>query len=262
MYQNDLVGYEFSYPPQAKISSLGPDSYSPEDVPPDIKLDYFALLESIYPDDLCVGLEYEMGFIIIKAPLNKGGKFVTCGVTGIGDYDVVEATETVVINGQSYSAQGYKVYERDSAATFRDEFFFVDLEDGTTINYGGYWKDNGATYADYVPVKETLFQILASYQRAFPESSCVSSWSRLYPGIFTVVTGAPNDLPNRVRSAPDTSAQVITQLHPGQIALVLEGPTCADGLVFWKVRSDAIPDGLGWTAEGDGVEYYLVPYHR
>ena len=152
VYQNDLLGYEFSFPPQATVSSFGPDSYSPDDVPPDIKLDYFALLESIYPDGLCVGIEYEMGFVIIKAPLHKGGKFVTCGVTGVGDYNIVDVSETVVIGGQSYSAQGYKVYSRDATATPRNEFFFVVLEDGTTINYGGKWANNGATYEGYVPV--------------------------------------------------------------------------------------------------------------
>jgi hypothetical protein len=262
VYQNDRLGYKFSYPSQAKLSSLGPDSYSPEDVPPDIKLDYFALLESIYPDNLCVGLEYEMGFVIIKAPPNKGGKFVTCGVTGVGDYDVVEASETVSIGGQLYSAHSYKVYDRDSAATFRNEFFFVELKDGTTIDYGGYWKDYGATYEDYISVKGTLLQILASYRTTVPESICGFEWSRLYPGSFTTVIGDSNGLPNRVRSLPDTSAQLIAQIRPGQIALVLEGPTCSDGLVFWKVQSDSIPGGLGWTVEGDGIEYYLVPYHR
>ncbi len=38
------------------------------------------------------------------------------------------------------------------------------------------------------------------------------------------------------------------------------GPVCADGLVFWKVENPDIPGGVGWTAEGDGVEYYLEPH--
>lgn len=41
---------------------------------------------------------------------------------------------------------------------------------------------------------------------------------------------------------------------------ILEGPICADGLVFWKIESESIPGGIGWTAEGDGKEYYLEPY--
>lgn len=261
VYQNNLLGYEFNYPPQAEISSFGPDSYSPEDIPPDIKFDYFALLQNIYPDSLCVGLEYQTGFLIIKAPNKEGGTFVTCGVTGVGDYDVVEANETVRIGGKSYPARGYKVFERDATATFRNEFFFVDLEDGTSINYGGYWKDRGATYEDYVSVKQTLLQILASYEKTSHEHSCGAGWSQLYPGIFAVVTGGPGDLANRVRSTPDTSSQVVAQLRPGQPVVILEGPACNEGLIFWKVQSDVIPGGQGWTAEGDGVAYYLAPYH-
>lgn len=53
---------------------------------------------------------------------------------------------------------------------------------------------------------------------------------------------------------------VIALLYPGSVVKVLEGPVCADGVVFWKVESDLIPGGVGWTAEGDSTEYYLVPY--
>ena len=244
---------------------MGPDGYSPDDLPPneafDLKtFDYFARLERIYPDDLCVGLDYEMAFITIQAPLNRGGKFVTCGVTGVGDYDLIEKTETILVDGRSYSATGLEVHERDATATFRSEFFFTSLDDGTRIGYGGFPAYAGATYEDYLPVKEILKRILASYHVYSPPPSCASGWSRLYPGIFAVVTGGPSDPPNRVRTTPDTSAEVITQIPPGQIVFVLEGPTCAGGVAFWKVESDAIPGDLGWTAEGDGSEYCLVPY--
>ena len=225
-----------------------------------MKLDYFALLKSIYPDDLCVGLAYEMGFIIIQAPLNKGGEFVTCGVTGVGDYDLIQKTETIIIDGRSYTANGHEAHKRDATATFLSELLVTDLEDGTHIQYGGSWANAG--YEAYLPVKEILQRILASYHKTFLTPACASGWSRLFPGIFAVVTGGPNDAPNRVRSAPDTSAKIITQIYPSQIVVVLEGPTCVGGLVFWKVQSDAIPGGQGWTAEGDGSEYYLAPYKR
>jgi hypothetical protein len=38
---------------------------------------------------------------------------------------------------------------------------------------------------------------------------------------------------------------------------VVEGPVCADELVFWRVENSTIPGGTGWTAEGDGKEYWL-----
>ena len=90
--------------------------------------------------------------------------------------------------------------------------------------------------------------------------TCGADWSRLSAGAYAVVTGAPSDLPNRVRSAPDTSAEVLSQIYPGSIVRVWEGPICANGLVFWKVEGEAIPGGMGWTAEGDGSDYYMEPY--
>ena len=63
-----------------------------------------------------------------------------------------------------------------------------------------------------------------------------------------------------VRSGPSKADETIAQIYPGTIVKVIEGPVCADGLVFWKVESKGIPGGVGWTAEGDGKEYYLIPY--
>ncbi len=91
-----------------------------------------------------------------------------------------------------------------------------------------------------------------------PTAHCAAGWSRLSPGIFAEVA-QNNPLPNRVRSAPDTDAEIILLIYPGHTFFVLEGPVCADGLVFWLVESAAIPGGQGWTAEGDGKEYWLVP---
>jgi hypothetical protein len=66
--------------------------------------------------------------------------------------------------------------------------------------------------------------------------------------------------PNRVRSGPGTGDGIVALLDPGTVVWVLEGPICADGLVFWKVEDISIPGGVGWTAEGDGSDYWLEPY--
>jgi dipeptidyl aminopeptidase/acylaminoacyl peptidase len=108
-----------------------------------------------------------------------------------------------------------------------------------------------SVYASWLMTDEGVGSISTSH--------CAMEWSRLRPGIQAVVVGGPNDPPNRVRSAPSTSAEVIAQIYPGHGVRVLEGPVCADGLVYWKVESDAIPGGMGWTAEGDGKEYWLEP---
>jgi hypothetical protein len=53
---------------------------------------------------------------------------------------------------------------------------------------------------------------------------------------------------------------VIAQIYPATIVKVVEGPVCADGMVFWRVENSEIPGGSGWTAEGDLANYYLEPY--
>jgi hypothetical protein len=86
---------------------------------------------------------------------------------------------------------------------------------------------------------------------------CAPGWTRLQAGGYAKVS--PGD-PNRVRSEPRKRDNLIGALNPGTVVKVLEGPICADGLVFWKVENAVIPGGAGWTAEGDGKEYWLEPY--
>src|SRR5215207_3192110 len=47
--------------------------------------------------------------------------------------------------------------------------------------------------------------------------TCGDGWSRLSAGVYAIVAGGQSDRPNRVRSAPDTNAEVLTQIYPGSI---------------------------------------------
>jgi hypothetical protein len=114
-----------------------------------------------------------------------------------------------------------------------------------------------------MPGQDEVVSLVPDLTPAFSASlapHCAADWSQLRPGIYAVVAGGPDDPPNRVREAPDTGAKRIYQIYPGTIVRVLEGPVCANGLVFWKVENKNIPGGVGWTAEGDEREYYLEPY--
>ena len=86
--------------------------------------------------------------------------------------------------------------------------------------------------------------------------NCARSFTHLQPGIQAVV--APGSA-NRVRSEPVQGGNVIHMLAAGSQMKIVEGPVCADGLVFWKIENSAIPGGSGWTAEGDFSEHWLEP---
>jgi hypothetical protein len=80
--------------------------------------------------------------------------------------------------------------------------------------------------------------------------------SRLQVGQTGFVSQEP-PVANRVRSEPDREAEILGQIMPGEKFTVLDGPRCADGWAWWRLRSRA-QDLEGWTSEGD-TEYWLVP---
>jgi hypothetical protein len=81
--------------------------------------------------------------------------------------------------------------------------------------------------------------------------------SRLAIGMRAYVSFVPA-LSNRVRSSAGTQGRIVGYIDPGEEISILEGPTCDNGWVWWKIRSSE--SGLtGWTAEGDQSDYWLVP---
>lgn len=82
--------------------------------------------------------------------------------------------------------------------------------------------------------------------------------SRLHVGDLAYVTKDP-PLPNRVRTEPNRDADMLGYINPAGSMEILEGPSCADGWVWWKVKN---ADLEGWTAEGDQETYWLVPLFK
>ncbi|GAB4444961.1 MAG: hypothetical protein OHK0041_01760 [Anaerolineales bacterium] len=113
--------------------------------------------------DLCVIATYREGFVLIQAP--NAWDYVLCGGFGVGADVVVEKSEVVSVNGKSYSARGWELYNKDGTEKFLySEFFFVDLEDGTHIAFGWPGSADYAKFDDYLAVKEILLRMLASYR--------------------------------------------------------------------------------------------------
>lgn len=66
----------------------------------------------------------------------------------------------------------------------------------------------------------------------------------------------PGGLPNNVRGNASLSAERIGQLSPGASFVIVGGPGCGDGLVWWQIETG---DVTGWTAEGQNGIYWLNP---
>jgi dipeptidyl aminopeptidase/acylaminoacyl peptidase len=128
----------------------------------------------------------------------------------------------------------------------------IDLESGDILRFPV--PSSSASISWFVP---PVNQDIAS----IPTPHCAVGWSQLYEGIHAIVTGTTDEPPNRVRNSPTTDAEVVSQLYPGTIVKVAGGPICENGLVFWQVEHESIPNGAGWTVEGDakGTSYFLEP---
>ena len=83
---------------------------------------------------------------------------------------------------------------------------------------------------------------------------CTSGWTQFEIGNLIQLIG---EVPNRVRTDPQTVANVVGQFMPDETFILLDGPVCADGLVWWEIADPKLPGGSGWTAEGDGQVYWL-----
>jgi len=91
-----------------------------------------------------------------------------------------------------------------------------------------------------------------------PGMACADSYeSHLKIGMKAKVNPEP-PVPNRLRAEPSMNGKVVGQVDPGKVVEVVEGPACANRWVWWEVR-DSEQLISGWTAEGNGEEYWLVP---
>lgn len=77
--------------------------------------------------------------------------------------------------------------------------------------------------------------------------------SRLVVGQRGIVS---DDLANNLREQPTSSSARLGEIPSGGEFNVLAGPMCAQELAWWQVDYNGV---IGWTAEGQGDEYWLAP---
>ena len=128
---------------------------------------------------------------------------------------------------------------------------------------------NETPVEDFVPALGLLDDLIQSLQvgsavvvaSPTPQAvtvPCVNGLpTRLSVGAFAYVNPDP-PLPNNLRSAAGKDNPLNGEIQPGQAMKILDGPQCADGWVWWQVRT-LETELTGWTAEGDQQDYWLIP---
>jgi hypothetical protein len=83
----------------------------------------------------------------------------------------------------------------------------------------------------------------------------IAPYSGLEKGIYVHVN--PFDpTPNFIRNKPGLTSKLIGKLQTDESARIIDGPECADNIVWWKIKTDS--GIIGWTGEGQGSEVWLV----
>ena len=163
-YVSALYGYQISYPPNASISFAGVSGYDPNEVPAGMTPeDYLTQLQQTYGDELCVTIMYSLGYINISPPENESFHYAICGRTGVGVGDMIDKTENIVIENQSYTAEGFEWLGGGETLDLHNETMVLYLSDGTRIEYGS-TGDSSGTFQDYLAnTRPTLLQILGTF---------------------------------------------------------------------------------------------------
>lgn len=161
-YTNDVYDYEFKYPPEASISEVEQSAFglSPEEVEAGVTFeDKFRE----YTGKICITVTYNLGYVQISAPTNKGFAHVICGRTGRA-YEGPDRSETLTIDGGIYTAEGFEEQGPSEALNFHNETLVVTLDDGIRSEYGSR-PDETATFADYLEMREEIIRIVESYKK-------------------------------------------------------------------------------------------------
>ena len=109
------------------------------------------------------------------------------------------------------------------------------------------------------PTDTSVSQALATYPCPLDYESNGYLPPRLQRGnaIAAIEEGG---LPNTLRTFPTVNDEVgerIGTIQPGRtIDLIVNGPVCNQGIVWWYVEIDGT---RGWTAESNNGEYYMIP---
>lgn len=162
IYKNEIYGYEFRYPKGAHVREAKKEEFrlSPEEANAGITIED---VYNKYTGKICISIIYDLGYIYISAPSNKGNKYVLCGRTGRA-YEGPSKTEEITIEGRKWIAKGFEEQGPGETLNYHNETLAITLNDGTRIEYGSR-PVKTATFADYLKMKGEIIKIIESFKR-------------------------------------------------------------------------------------------------
>jgi len=270
-YLNEDYGYQLRVPPTALITESGPEGFLAADIPEGMSADdYLAQLQEQYGNQLCVRIEYALGYMNISAPPNEGFRYAICGLTGLGVGDVVQKSEEVNIAGQTYTFQGFEWIGNTAPCSppretldCHFENMSVVLHDGTQIQFGTRHEPT-ARFEDYLMKgRDMLLRVIASYETMPARLSGYSyegwetytsekyGYSVKYPGGAAVMGG---NLDNAVQFAGSAAGgedwPVLTVDHPDTD---FYHPPAGTNVHDWVIDFGYYHDEIGPVGEIAGV---------
>jgi hypothetical protein len=178
---------------------------------------------------------------------------VYVGIYGISDFGT---------NTFFYLVDQFEIITNEAGEFFGAVQISKKYHQGKYIIYYGYDPDLYGNKRDYDERYER-FIVGASSPNWQPCPAAYASRFRL--GDVGFVSDDPFS-PNNVRNTPSLAGELVGQIQPGESFIVLEGPVCEGGWVWWYVQGandSEFGEALtGWTSEGDETNYWLVKSPR
>ena len=123
--------------------------------------------------------------------------------------------------------------------------------------------DGNGNIVVYVQTQKTVFQTADSngsgnIDQPVADPCRGAPLAHLKKGGYAYVSENP-PIVNRVREGPGFNYLQVGSIANGHSMKVLDDPQCADGYYWWKVQALRNLSVIGWSAEGDSSEYWLIP---
>lgn len=122
------------------------------------------------------------------------------------------------------------------------------------VNGYNWWYVSGVGHPGWVVEGTPGRYFLTQYADPNTNNCAAPLDTVLVGGLLRTVTGS------RVRETPSNDGFVVTVVLNNVQLPVIDGPTCFEGLNWWKVRAPAGDSGVlvdGWLAEGYPGDYYV-----